>query len=321
LKTGDENLRVEAIHAIGHLSDPRALPALVEALSDAQPPVVAEAAVALGEIGDARAIRPLAATLKNADPKVRRAAVRGFRWLGGAKEDEADRAFRQKLEGRKLARFRAEGVEFKNLLQLLRDSGGMNVHVRWKALAARKITPSTPVTVTPALPEPDAVLTEILLAAEPAGEVAWMIHRGVVIVSTVADLEACMAARTLCGEIPCGGGPPDLEARRKLGLRLPKVDCPDVPLSAFVQSLQGALKVDFKVNWQALKEFEVTEESRVVVALADVPAERVLRLALHDLEPTGKIGFGVKDGVVLITSSAELAPLQQPAAPVPVPRR
>lgn len=319
LKSGDENTRVEAVHAIGRVNDPRAGAALVEALRDPQPAVVIEAAAALGEVGDLKALRPLVVTLKSADPMIRRAAARGVRWLGVAKDCEEDLAFRQKMEKRRLKGFKWEGTAFGGILQVLRDSGGMNVHVRWKPLTAAKITPTTPVTLSPALQEPDAVLTEVLLAADPKGEAAWMIYRGIVIVSTLADLEACVAARTLYGEIPCAGGPADLEVRQKLGLRLPKVECPDVPLSGFVQSLQDALKVDFKVNWQALKEFEVTGESRVTVSLLDVPAERVLRLALHDLEPTGKIGFGVKDGAVLITSSAELAPLRRQAAPFSAP--
>ena len=314
LKAGDENVRAEVVHAIGQLKDPRVFAALVEALRDPQPSVAIEACGALGDIGDPRALRPLVAAIKSTAPEVRRAAVRAVRWLGVAKESEEDVAFRQKVEKRRIKAFKAEGVELCDVLRIVRETGNVNLHVRWKPLAARKIEPSTPITISPGLLEPDGVLAEALLAADPQGEVGWIIHRGVVIVSTLADLEACAAAPALCAEIPCAGAPADLEVRRKLGLRLPKVECADVALPAFFQAMEGALQLTFKVNWEALKEFDVTPESRVAVALADVPAERVLRLALHDLEATGKIGLGIKDGAVLVTSAAELAPLRQPAA-------
>ena len=314
-KSGDESTRVEAIHALGHLKDARTTAAIIEALRDPQPSVAAEAATALGESGDMRALRPIFATMKTPDPNARRAAVRAVRWLGGAQESEEDRAVRRRIEKKRLGKFQVRDVELCEVLQHLRDTGGLNLHVRWKPLAARQIGPSTLVTASPAVAEPDGVLAEILLAVEPAGEVGWMIHRGVVIVSTLADLEACAAARTLCGEIPCAGGPKDLEVRRQLGLRLPKADCPEIALAALVQSLQAALKVDFRVNWEALKEFGVTQESKISVVLTDVPTEQVLRLVLHDLEGTGKVDFGVKDGAVVITSAAELAPLRRPAAP------
>lgn len=315
MKAGDENVRTEAVHAIGRLNDPRAFAALLEALRDPQPTVVIEACAAIGEAGDPRALRPLAAVVRSADPKVRRAAVRAVRWLGAAKDNEEDIAFRQKVEKRRIKGVKLEGAEFGEILRILRETGDVNLHVCWKPLAARKIGPTTPITISPGSMEPDGVLAEALLAADPQGEVAWIIHRGIVIVSTLADLEACAAARMLCAEIPCAGAPADLDARRKLGLRLPKVECADVTLPAFLQALQGALQVNFKANWAALKEFDVTEESKITVSLADVPADRALRLVLRDLEATGKIGVGIKGGTVLITSVAELAPLRQPATP------
>lgn len=71
--------RYYAVHLLGTLRDPRAVPVLIPLLDEDEQPY--NAAWALGEIGDARAIPPLIKALSNQDAVVRVAAIGALRRL------------------------------------------------------------------------------------------------------------------------------------------------------------------------------------------------------------------------------------------------
>jgi HEAT repeat protein len=83
----DADVRWEAANALGEIKDPRAVPALLEALraKDLQ----WHAALALGEIKDPRAVDPLIAALQNKDPEFREQVSSA---LGEIKDPRADAA-------------------------------------------------------------------------------------------------------------------------------------------------------------------------------------------------------------------------------------
>ena len=68
-------VREEAAHALGKIKDPRAVPALIEALGDEDSGVQRLAAASLGEIKDPRAVKPLLLTLRNQKSALVRSAV------------------------------------------------------------------------------------------------------------------------------------------------------------------------------------------------------------------------------------------------------
>ncbi|NJL19366.1 MAG: HEAT repeat domain-containing protein, partial [Bdellovibrionaceae bacterium] len=70
--------RQAAVLALGEIKDTGSVPALMQALGDADWYVRAEAATALGKIGDARATEPLLAALSDADNYVRENARRAL---------------------------------------------------------------------------------------------------------------------------------------------------------------------------------------------------------------------------------------------------
>ena len=75
-----------AARVLGERKDAQAVPALIDALKDAQP-VRLSAVRALGNIGDERAVEPLIATLKeDTDPRVRTAAAQA---LGELRDERA----------------------------------------------------------------------------------------------------------------------------------------------------------------------------------------------------------------------------------------
>jgi len=78
----DPDLRRWAIFALGMMGDPRPVPALALALSDADRAVRTQAAIALGKIGTAHAVAPLAAALKDGDGEVRVRAIEALGKVG-----------------------------------------------------------------------------------------------------------------------------------------------------------------------------------------------------------------------------------------------
>lgn len=88
--------RISAAEALAASGDPRALPALAEALWDPDPKVRPEVARALGSLGSA-AVQPLLETLPGSDSETRRALVRALEPLG---EGEVAAAIRTALNGR-----------------------------------------------------------------------------------------------------------------------------------------------------------------------------------------------------------------------------
>lgn len=73
LQAEDLEVRRSAAVALGRIGDPRATPALVNALND--PPLAIDAANALGEIGDTRAVDGLVELIGSEDSPTRQAAV------------------------------------------------------------------------------------------------------------------------------------------------------------------------------------------------------------------------------------------------------
>ena len=72
--------RRNAVWGLGALDDARAVPTLIAALKDNEPPVREQAAWALGAIGDRQAVAALVSALTDTEPKVRRQAA----WALGA---------------------------------------------------------------------------------------------------------------------------------------------------------------------------------------------------------------------------------------------
>jgi len=109
-----------------------------------------------------------------------------------AGESEADAALRAKLR-REIERLNFQEIDFRDVVQFLREYSDANIHVNWRALQAAGIEPNTKVTVEVrkisvkrAL---DLVLRDVSGAAAGAdAELRYVIDGGVLTISTKADL-------------------------------------------------------------------------------------------------------------------------------------
>jgi hypothetical protein len=83
LKLSDEGIRQEALRALAHFEDPRALEALVAALQDQSRSIRIEAIRSLGKIALPETIPPLLLMFKDENRMVREAAVKALAGKGG----------------------------------------------------------------------------------------------------------------------------------------------------------------------------------------------------------------------------------------------
>jgi HEAT repeat protein len=105
LKTKDKNVRLGIIEALSVIRDPRAVPSLIQLLSDSSSEVRWQAAIALGEIkdplclhtglqsGTTRATESLLQALRDPDKYVRYGAASALQKTGWTPASEEDRAF------------------------------------------------------------------------------------------------------------------------------------------------------------------------------------------------------------------------------------
>jgi HEAT repeat protein len=91
----DPRVRRYIALALGHVGDPRAMPVLLEALSDDDPETRIYSIWALGSLGDKRAIAPLLELAHHDDPGIRKMAVYS---LGALRAEEARDTLRAALD-------------------------------------------------------------------------------------------------------------------------------------------------------------------------------------------------------------------------------
>lgn len=84
LKHSDEDVRLEAIKALGKIQDKRAVEPLIEMLENENDQIRMHAAEALGEVGDKRSVDPLISMLKDKDWEVGHYAIGPLRKLVGS---------------------------------------------------------------------------------------------------------------------------------------------------------------------------------------------------------------------------------------------
>jgi RND family efflux transporter MFP subunit len=119
-------------------------------------------------------------------------------WVGGevrpraAAETQADKALRRKL-AREVERLSFADIDFKDVIQFLREYTDVNIHVNWRALAAAGVEPTTRLTMdvraVTAKRALELVLREVSGAAS-GDQLVYAVENGVLTISTRGDLAA-----------------------------------------------------------------------------------------------------------------------------------
>ncbi len=110
--------------------------------------------------------------------------------------------------------------------------------------------------------------------------------------------------RDTAGREPTGNAA-DEAIRASLRTLLERVDMTEMPLSDVFDYMASVTKVNVHVQWSMLEDQGVARDTPVTVKLANVSAERVLRLVLDEFADT-RLGYDVLDGVVIVSTAEAL---------------
>ncbi len=104
--------------------------------------------------------------------------------------DPAERDFAVKARmKKKIAELNFEDVEFKDLIQFLRDVSMVSIYVRWDVLGKAGVIPNTPITIKLKNTSLEETLPLVLAAARPSVSLAYGLDDGNLIISTESDLK------------------------------------------------------------------------------------------------------------------------------------
>ena len=123
-------------------------------------------------------------------------------------------AARDRALDRTLPEMKFTGVSFGDAIDFVRDVGGVNIHVNWKALEAHNVTADTPVNIRLRAVSLRKVLNLLLSEASGTDELTYFVDQGVVEITTreLADKKVytrIYPVDDLVMEIPDFGEPPN----------------------------------------------------------------------------------------------------------------
>ena len=91
---------------------------------------------------------------------------------------------RDRALDRTLPEMKFTGVTFGDAIDFIRDAGGVNIHVNWKALELQNVTPDTPVNIRLRSVSLRKVLNLLVSEAGGSDVVTWYVDEGVIEVTT-----------------------------------------------------------------------------------------------------------------------------------------
>lgn len=100
------------------------------------------------------------------------------------------------------------------------------------------------------------------------------------------------------------GDRPILEA---LETRVPEINFEAVPLKEVFEWISEVTGIkNFHVQWSRLEENSVDRDRPISIQLADVTAERLLRLVLNEASDDIELGYAVIDGILIVSTAEDL---------------
>ncbi len=294
-------LRLAAVEALGLAGGEASVDRLVRILEGTPrrgaPAIRVAAAKVLVGTGRAKGLRPVLIRAAEAAGARRAAYLDALVRFGLDERSQADRTLLRKLQ-REVERLSFSDIDLRNVIQFLREYTDTNIHVRWGALAAGYVRPNTKVSLDLRhIPGAHGLLISLLAAAEP-GTVATRIVDGVLVVSTVEELESLGKLGPLrLDEI----GPGARELRWKLATRIRRMSFANIELEDALQFLREYSDAEIQADWQAMAKAGVTMRAKASVDVRNVTVNQALWLMLLDTGGT-KLRYLVRDGKVVVTA-------------------
>ncbi|MCD4825347.1 MAG: hypothetical protein K8S55_12190 [Phycisphaerae bacterium] len=182
-------------------------------------------------------------------------------------------------------------------LQLL---GGVPIRVDWNSLEATGVTPSTKVTLrgkkTKLVDILELMLFQVMKKGKPLG---WYVDKDILWVSTQANVLKRNRTTAARGKLT-----------QKRRVRSREITFDKTPLEDVIEYFREVTKLNFYVNWGALKLQDVTRKTPVSLRVRDVSIATVLDIMMRGLngnkDKHGSVYWIVDSGIVLISTGEAL---------------
>ena len=219
-----------------------------------------------------------------------------------------DPALTAKLD-RHLPQVRLKANDLSDVVDFLRDVSGVNILVRWDALATVNVKRDTPITFSANdVPFGHLLKTVLDQAAGGPGKLTHGVVGQVVVLTTPADLKRVRARF----DRHAAAGEPAAVCRMQ-----PQVRSDGIALSDVVDFLRDSSGVAFRPDWAALKAAGVDRDAPVTVNLRAVPLNEAVGLILDSVgDDKHPLDYRVEpDGSITISTAAALGTAGGAAGP------
>ncbi|MCE5327458.1 MAG: STN domain-containing protein [Planctomycetaceae bacterium] len=228
----------------------------------------------------------------------------------------------------KIQTFSFKETDFKDVIQFLRDSTGLNIYVRWDELAKAGMGRGSTVTLSEENKTARQCLELTLARATQIGKpLAYRIADGIIIVSTHADAEKTAAIieshPTVAKDTPRNTFACGRMQEHVRELRFDECELHDILI--FFSDVTGT---SLFVDWPALAEAGVDRTMPVTLFVKDISCHASLSLALRQSTDGRISNYCIADGVIIISTqkrAEEIArrlnsppPVQHPSCSLPL---
>ena len=193
---------------------------------------------------------------------------------------------------RNLPEIRFTGQELADVIDFLRDVGGVNIFVNWRALESAGISKTTPVKLQLKNVKLRNALKQILdPLGTDKGKAEFTIRDGVLVISTVPDPAHPRAAVTVA-KLPSN-----------LDRNLPEVNFNGQALSDVFDFLSDVSGSKINADWKSLEAAGISKNSPVVLRLQDLKYPTALRLVMESVtDGKAAIDCAYADKTIKITA-------------------
>lgn len=220
---------------------------------------------------------------------------------------EADKRVLKRLN-EPIRKLKFDNIKITDVIQFLREVGETNIHVNWVDLSKANLTPPPrTVTIREADIPLDTALALSLDSAFGAGEATFTVAGGVVLVTTHEDAPAL--AEHIRSRPKGTGSKADRRALKRLNETIRKLPFDDIELEDAIQFLRDVSGLNIYVRWNRLNTVGVTRATTVNIHLHDVTLHTALALCLANTCGTGKAGYRMADGILVISTPEDAAKL------------
>ena len=220
-------------------------------------------------------------------------------------KSEADKRTLNRLNER-IGKLHFANAGLKDVVQFFRDVSALNLYVNWRALEGAGLERNTPVKLHLQDVRFHEALTKCLGALKSDPPITYALADGVVLISTAED--ATELARQINAGLAAGKAEAEKPALKWGNERISEIDFDDIDLRDIRRFLcDEPARPGIYIQWKRPRSVGITTHMPVNLHLRDVTLHTVLVLCLVEACGTGKAGYSLAGGTLLISTAEDAA--------------